>query len=165
MKRTVFFLSLLLVVSPLPPSCQKVKPFDRNEESAVDKELVLQLINAYRASGCDCGSEGYFAPATAVVWNDTLEQAAKVHSTDMYTNKNFSHTGSDGSSMTDRVKRLGYNWALCGENIGQGHKNEEQVIKGWINSPGHCSNIMYPTFKEIGMAKTGDYWTLVFGAL
>ena len=40
----------------------------------------------------------------------------------------------------------------------------EDTDNGWINSSGHCSNIMDPKFKEIGVAKVGDYWTLVFGA-
>ena len=163
MKRNVFFLSLMLIASPLTSSCQKEKKIESNNESSVNKELVLQLINTYRTSDCDCGSAGNFAPATPVIWNDTLELAAIVHSSDMFANNFFSHTGSDGSNMSERIKRLGYNWTTCGENIGKGYKNEEQMVTGWINSPGHCSNIMNPNFREIGAAKIGDYWTLVLG--
>ena len=163
MKRNILIISFLLLVCAFPSSCQEVNQIESNEESSINKGLVLQLINAYRTSGCDCGSEGYFAPATSLIWNDTLELAAKEHSTDMYSNNFFSHTGSDGSSMSDRIKRLGYNWTTCGENIGNGYKNEEQVVKGWINSPGHCRNIMNPNFKETGAARMGDYWTLVLG--
>jgi len=164
MKQILSILGFLLIVSPLSLSCQRLDPIEGNDVSSINRELLLHLINVYRTSGCDCGTEGYFAPATFVIWNDTLELAAKEHSTDMFSKNFFSHTGSDGSSMSDRIKRLGYNWTTCGENIGQGYKNEEQVVEGWINSPGHCRNIMNPNFKEIGAAKTGDYWTLVFGA-
>jgi len=162
MKHIILIISLLLLLSPLPSSCQKDNPSIRKIKSTVDKTLVINLINAYRSSGCDCGSEGFYAPASPVIWNDTLELAAHEHSTDMNRKKFFSHTGSDGSSTSARITRLGYNWMSCGENIGKGYKNEEQVIKGWINSPGHCSNIMNPNFKEIGAAKIGEYWTLVF---
>ena len=162
--RFTLIISFLLLTCTLPSSCQKVSQIERNDESSINKGLVLQLINDYRTAGCDCETEGYFAPTTSVIWNDTLELAAKEHSTDMFTENFFSHTGSDGSSMSERIKRLGYDWKTCGENIGQGYKNEEQVVKGWINSPGHCRNIMNPNFKETGAAKAGDYWTLVFGA-
>ena len=165
MKQSILLiLSLLMVVSQIPSSCEKENQRKRMEEGKVDKELVLQLINAYRISGCDCGTEGYYAPTTPVTWNDTLELAAKAHSADMFSKNFFNHTGSDGSIMNDRINRLGYNWSTCGENIGKGHKNEESVVIGCMNSPEHCSNIMYPKFKEIGAAKIGDFWTLVFGA-
>jgi len=164
MKRKSLIISILMIFCTLPSSCQKVNQMERNEEGSINKNLVLQLINDYRTSGCNCGAGGYFAATNPVIWNDTLELAAKVHSTDMYSKKFFSHTGSDGSKMSDRIQRLGYNWKTCGENIGQGYKNEEQVVNGWINSSGHCSNIMDPKFKEIGVAKVGEYWTLVFGA-
>jgi len=161
MKHNILIISILLIVSPLPSACQKDNQRKRKVEVAIDRKLVLNLINAYRTSGCDCGTEGYFTPAPPVTWNDTLEMAAKVHSSDMFSKYFFSHTGSDGSVTSDRIKRLGYNWTTCGENIGKGYKNEEQVVKEWIKSPEHCSNIMYPGFKEIGAAKIGDFWTLV----
>ena len=163
MGKNILFAIFLLIVSQLHSSCQKSDQVEYNDESSVDKELVLQLINVYRTSGCNCGSEGYFAPAAPVKWNNVLEKAAKEHCTDMYSNNFFSHIGSDGSRMSDRIKKLGYDWITCAENIGSGYKNEEQVIKGWINSPGHCSNIMNPNFKEIGVAMEGFYWTLVLG--
>jgi uncharacterized protein YkwD len=164
MKQHLYIISILLILSPLPSSCHKSNPIEPEDESSINKELVLQLINTHRASGCNCGSEGYYGPTTPVKWNDMLEMAAKTHSADMYSNNFFNHTGSDGSNMSDRIKRVGYNWTTCGENIGNGYKTEEQVVKGWINSPGHCRNIMNPNFKEIGMAMMGYYWTLTLGA-
>jgi uncharacterized protein YkwD len=165
MKRNVLFLSLLLTLSPLHSSCQKeANLLELREENTVDKETVLRIINAYRAAGCNCGKAGTFAPATPVKWNDTLELAAIVHSSDMYAKKFFSHKGSDGSRMGDRIKRLGYNWTMCGENIGRGYLTEDQVINGWMNSAGHCRNIMNPNFNEIGVARVGDCWTMVLGA-
>ena len=162
--RSTTFLGILLIVCHLSVFCQNSNLMKANEESAINRERIVQLVNDYRKKGCDCGSEGYFDPATPVRWNDTLALAAKEHSKDMYTNNFFSHTGSDLSSMGVRIRRQGYSWTICGENIGKGYKTEEQVITGWMNSPGHCSNIMNPKFKEIGVAKMGDYWTLVLGA-
>ncbi len=42
-------------------------------------------------------------------------------------------------------------------------------MQGWIDSPGHCANLMSPTFTEMGIAfvverksEPGIYWTQVF---
>ena len=161
-KWIVFIFCLLLIVCQLYISCQSGSPVE-DDESFAYKESIVQMINDYRRTGCDCGSEGYFAPASPVIWNDTLANAAKVHSTDMSANNFLNHTGSDGSSMGDRIKRLGYNMKTCGENIAKGYKNDKQVIQEWMKSPGHCRNIMIPYFKEIGFARVGDCWTLVLG--
>jgi len=142
-------------------SCDKEE--DPEMKQQIDKDLLLQLVNSYRSAGCNCGSEGYFAPTTPVAWHNSLALAAQGHSEDMFKKNFFSHTGSDGSTLGVRVSRSGYDWQTCGENIAMGHKTEKDVIEGWINSPGHCKNIMNPNFKEMGVFKSGDYWTQVFG--
>jgi len=129
----------------------------------INKTALLQLVNNYRTSGCNCTDSEYFAPTTPVRWSDTLSWAADDHSLDMYTNNFFSHTGSDSSNAGVRIKRRDYNWRTCGENIAKGYPTEEAVVQGWIKSPGHCKNIMNPNFKEMGVARRGSYWTQVFG--
>ena len=95
-------------------------------------------------------------------WNDTLEMAALDHYPDMAANKFFSHTGSDGSTFSDRMSRRGYNWWAGAENIAINY-SEEGTVKAWIESPGHCRNIMNSNYTEIGAARVGNYWTLVLG--
>jgi len=158
----IIFLTALVIFG----SCTKEVQETKNEiekETEKNLKLLLQLVNSYRASGCDCGSEGRFAATAPVVWNDKLEQAALDHSEDMFTNKFQSHTGSDGSNPGARLKRLGYDWKTCGENIAWGYQTEKSVVEGWIKSPGHCRNIMDPKYKEMGAARKGNYWTLVLG--
>ena len=43
------------------------------------------------------------------------------------------------------------------------NESEEGTVKAWIESPGHCRNIMNSNYTEIGVARVGDYWTLVLG--
>jgi len=138
-------------------------PIGNIPELSINRDLLLQLVNSYRAMGYSCGNKGYFEPANPLIWNDAIELAAYDHSLDMFTNDFFSHTGSDGSNLTDRMERRGYNWIVAGENIAWGYKTEEDVIEGWLSSPGHCANIMYPDFEEIGIAKVGTFWTQDFG--
>jgi uncharacterized protein YkwD len=60
---------------------------------------------------------------------------------------------------------VGYREKLVGENIAYGPKSAEEVVQGWLSSPGHCENIMDPRFAEMGVAyaqgqasKRGLYW-------
>lgn len=116
---------------------------------------IVQLVNAERAkAGCQ--------PLTL---NSTLTKAAQAHSADMAAHQNMSHTGSDGSTPGDRITRAGYTWSSYGENVAYGYSTPEQVMDGWMTSPGHRANILNCSFKEIGvgLAQPNSYWTQDFG--
>ncbi|MGM8228840.1 CAP domain-containing protein [Cellvibrio sp. ARAG 10.3] len=135
-------------------------------------ETELALINAHneaRALGRRCGTTWY-NPAPALRWDCRLGQASYVHSADMASNNFFSHTGSDGSSPFDRMRREGYQFSTAGENIGAGYRTVDAAVNGWLNSAGHCSNIMNPNFQDMGAARVDSatsayriYWTVGFG--
>jgi uncharacterized protein YkwD len=125
--------------------------------------LMLQLVNAARAKGCTCGTT-LMPPVNPLTWNTILAQAALAHSTDMNDNNYFSHTGLDGSSPGDRITAAGYIWTSYGENIAAGYPNEQSVMTAWLQSEGHCMNIMNAGFKEMGSGKDGTYWTQDFGS-
>ncbi len=132
------------------------------DPAAVNKARVLKLVNAVRAKGCNCGG-AWYGPAPAVRWNDRLEKAAQRHSNDMSRKRRMNHRGSDGSDAGVRLKRAGYTWRSYGENIAAGQRSEDEVIVSWIGSAGHCRNIMNPAFREMAVARSGNYWTQVFG--
>ncbi len=136
---------------------------------ALETEL-LNLINEARRTARSCGTTSYKAVAE-VAWSCTLEQAALSHSTDMATNNFFSHTGSNGLSAGDRIKATGYSYRTYGENIAAGQTSASQVMQGWLNSAGHCKNIMNANFTEVAVSKVDNsaadyriYWTQVFAA-
>lgn len=129
----------------------------------LDKELMLQLVNKVRSQGAKCGGKK-LAPAPPLVWSNQLEKAAFIHSKDMARKKYFNHTGSDGSTAADRMERSGYAWKSYGENIGLGYRDEQEAFAAWLSSAGHCRNMMNPQYKEIGVARSGNYWTQVFGS-
>jgi uncharacterized protein YkwD len=131
--------------------------------ASVNKTVMLQLVNDVRKTGCQCG-DTYYYPVSAVSWNNQLEAAAYKHSEDMYTNNYFDHTAPDGSNGGVRIERAGYNWTSFGENIAMGDRSEKEVVADWLQSPRHCKNIMNGNFKEMGVARAGNYWTQEFGA-
>jgi uncharacterized protein YkwD len=131
--------------------------------STVNKELLLKLVNEARTKGVQCG-DVWHPPVAPVGWNVQLEAAAYYHSADMKKNDYFSHIESDGSTGNIRIEKQGYIWMAYGENIGFGYTSEKEVVDGWLKSPGHCKNIMSRNFKEMGVARAGDYWTQDFAS-
>lgn len=131
------------------------------------KNEFLKQINQLRSQGCNCGTT-YMPPAPPVTWNTYLEQSAAGHAADMARQRYFSHTSKDGRSLEDRVALGGYvfngykSFAI-GENIAWGQESIIEVMNGWINSPGHCKNLMNPAFKEVGVAENNEYWVQDFG--
>jgi uncharacterized protein YkwD len=135
--------------------------------SESDRQMLTQ-VNIARSQSRYCGTENY--PATAALsWHCTLEDVAYAHSWDMGDYNFFSHTGSDGLTVGDRVRNAGYDWSAVGENIAAGQQTIDTVMAAWLDSPGHCANIMRPLYMEFGMASysvAGSdyriYWTQVF---
>ncbi|OJJ20616.1 hypothetical protein BKI52_16755 [marine bacterium AO1-C] len=125
---------------------------------------MLSLVNAARTQATTCGST-VKDPVAAIEWNDELAKAALDHSNDMQAQNYFSHTGQDGSSFGQRVRAAGYTGSPVGENIALGYRDEEAVIQGWLESTGHCNNIMNGNANQIGIARSaeGNYWTMVLG--
>lgn len=130
---------------------------------------VLELVNEARARPRRCGTES-FAAARPVRWSAALQEAAAGHAADMARHSYFSHTGRDGSNVDDRASQAGYAWRAIGENIAAGQMQAEAAVQGWLNSPGHCANLMAPNFTDMGAAfavntasSAGIYWVQVFG--
>jgi uncharacterized protein YkwD len=79
----------------------------------------------------------------------------------------MSHTGSDGSSPFDRIRRYGYNYRRAAENVAAGYSSAQDVMRGWMNSSGHRANILNPRYRDIGIGDASGnkrYWTETFGA-
>ena len=146
---------------------------DSTQETAVGietREAYLAAINAERAHPHDCGETRYEA-TTELVWNEQLAAAARKHSDDMAQNDFMSHDSSDGTPFKSRIQNEGYtSYDKIGENVAVGQESVAVVVAEWMESPGHCKNIMDPRFDEMGMAleknSTGSwkrYWTLDLG--
>lgn len=131
---------------------------------------ALDLVNEARARGTRCGVKSY-APAPPVALSGTLGGVALGHASDMAQHDYFEHEDLAGRTPADRVRAVGYRETLVGENIAYGPKTPEEVVHGWLDSPGHCENIMDPRFAEMGIAyapgrasKHGLYWVQVLAA-
>lgn len=151
------------------------------------EQYMLELINQARANpvsyaaslGIDL-NEGLApntisaAPKQPLVINPYLTDGAAQHSQWMLDSDTFSHTGSGGSSPTQRMTAAGYSlvipWAT-GENIGwmgtTGSLNataftksleEALFVDAGIAGRGHRLNLMSQNFVEVGVGiRTGQF--------
>tara|TARA_B100002051_G_scaffold273158_1_gene311392 strand:- start:3944 stop:4657 length:714 start_codon:yes stop_codon:yes gene_type:complete len=100
-----------------------------------------------------------------------LHQAAQGHVDDMEdVSQYLGHQSSDGRSLSDRIDEVGYQWRSIRENAASGQLSAKQVVKGWMNSPGHRANILSEDVTEIGIGFAVDdltketYWIQKFAA-
>jgi uncharacterized protein YkwD len=139
----------------------------RSVPSSLDASLALRalaLVNDIRARGTRCGTRS-FGPASPMTLSATLNAVALGHAADMAQHGYFEHQDLSGRSPAARVRAVGYAEKLVGENIAYGPETADEVIKGWLGSPGHCENMMDPRFTDMGIAysagqsaRRGLYW-------
>jgi uncharacterized protein YkwD len=152
----------IVVAAPFSPPAKR--------DVATVARRVLELVNQARARDRKCGSTSFRAvpPLTSA---PALDRAGLAHAQDMAAHSRFDHRGSDGSTPAQRATRAGYAWRTVGENIAAGAADADTVTQGWLDSPGHCANIMGPQFTQMGIgyavndkSKAGIYWSQVFGS-
>jgi len=161
---------------PAGAHCAPVAAWD--PQWAQFEQEVLVLTNAARAKGHNCDSEGNFGPASALSMEPHLRCSARLHSQYMArVGDDFAHTQREtGLDPFERMRAAGYSFFAAGENIAVGQSSPTEVVNGWLDSDGHCANIMNPQFTQIGIGydvgpydsgfgPSGDapYWTQNFG--
>ena len=112
---------------------------------------AASIVNGAREQGHRCGSNS-LPRANPVRLSSTLSEIARQHALDMARHHYFDHQDLSGRSPADRVKAAGYRERRVAENIAYGALSIEDAIAGWLNSTGHCENIMDPRFREMGIA-------------
>lgn len=130
---------------------------------------VVRLTNKARSRSQNCGKEGTMPAAPALSVNGKLTAAARGHARDMAAHSYFDHTSRTGRDPGQRISAAGYRWSWWGENIAAGFDTPQQVVAGWLDSDGHCANLMSRHFTQIGVgyAKDADsayrtYWVQDF---
>lgn len=132
---------------------------------------VLELTNQARAVGHNCDTRGSFGPAPPLEMDEVVREAARGHALDMGEQDYFMHDGLDGRSAFDRMRDAGYRGSQpWGENIATGQRTPRQVVDGWLDSDGHCANIMNPDYGVLGVgyafvesSRFGHQWVQNFG--
>ena len=121
---------------------------------------IENLINTARAQGS----------LHKLSINSQLTTAAQGHSADMACHNLLSHTGSDGSTIDQRILAAGYNPTDYIEII-FGSGDPQQAFNWWMNDPVHHDAIMDTGVTEMGggyayvsNSTYGEYYTVDFGS-
>jgi uncharacterized protein YkwD len=154
----IVLLSLLAAgrVEPAAPPVRKPRP--RGFQLSEEEKALLEATNEERR-------KHKLRPLRANPW---LFEAARKHSANMAKQQKVGHV-LDGKNPADRLRALGYRHRGCGENCAMGNRPPAQVVRGWMESPGHRRNILNRSFGEIGLGVAVDedgrrYWAQVFAA-
>lgn len=137
------------------PENDIILPDTNASEDTSFAQQILTLVNKERAK----------AGLKEVILDETLEKAAAVRAGEI--ERSFSHTRPDGSSFSNVLKDMGVTYKGAGENIAWGQKSPQEVMEGWMNSPGHRANILNPQFTKLGVghyqnSRGTNYWVQLF---
>ncbi|KMY54531.1 hypothetical protein AC623_11900 [Bacillus sp. FJAT-27231] len=93
-----------------------------------------------------------------------LSSVARKKSEDMLAKNYFSHTSPTYGSPFDMMKQFGITYRTAGENIAKGQRTPAEVVKAWMESPGHRANILNKDYTHIGVGyvENGNIWTQMF---
>jgi uncharacterized protein YkwD len=120
-----------------------------------EQQVVALINNERRRAHC---------PALRV--DGKLRAAARSHSADMATNNFISHTGTDGSSATDRMQKAGYPQGLS-ELLARGGDNPQAVVRSWSRDKADRAELLDCGARAIGVGVAfrgrTAYWTADFG--
>ena len=131
--RSSAYWTLVLINMPPEPAPSETRAFELRVFELTNREREKQGI-------------------PPLIWHDTLSDAARAHAEDLTRNNMGGHTGSDGSSPSQRMERAGItNRRQSGENVARGQRTPEAVLASWMSSPGHRANILNVNYTHLGV--------------
>lgn len=126
--------------------------------AAMENDAFTLLNDERAAEGVD-----------ALIMDGDLRAVARAHSEDMVARDFFAHENPDGESPFDRIQAAGLEYSAAAENIAWNSFPDPvaTAVDGWMNSPGHRTNILNPVYTHTGMGVAdngsgGFYFTQVF---
>lgn len=125
---------------------------ESNTDSSQFEQQVLELVNQERSK----------AGLGSLSMSSELSNMAMVKAQDMYNNHYFDHNSPTHGSPFDMMKEFGITYNSAGENIANGQTTPTQVMKDWMNSPGHKANILNKSYTQIGIAFYNNEWVQEF---
>ena len=126
------------IISPPPLRVEKEAP-----TALLTRSGIISLTNVNRAAN-------NLVPLRE---NIKLNSAAELKVKDMFSKQYFAHVSPQGDDAGDLTEKVSYQFLRIGENLASGNfTNDQELIQGWMDSPGHRANILNTAYEEIGVA-------------
>ncbi len=148
----IFF--ILMLTAPIFSEAKQHKMSAAQKEQTMDRQ-ILTLVNEHRSK----------IGLKPLIFNNAINKEALGHSQNMASGSvAFGHDGFE--QRAERLRKAIPNANGTGENVAYGSRTAEDVVKMWLNSPGHRKNIEGKfNLTGIGIAKSADgtlYYTQMF---
>lgn len=142
--------------------------YNESKKTYIDSS-VSQVSETAKETARLVNIERSKAGLSALIIDGQLSKIATIKAEDMNNNNYFAHTSPTYGSPWDMAKRFGYTYRSFGENIAMGQRTPAEVVKAWMDSPGHKANILSKSYTNIGagIAKDSDgriYWVHMFSS-
>lgn len=125
-------------------ACTEKEPTAEEKASLQFKTELIKIVNAEREK-------------TGVLPLSSSEELAKpadLRAAEI--NISFSHTRPGGERWVTVFDKYSLEYTRAGENLANGFKTPEAVMKAWMNSPSHRANILNPDYASIGIGYFKD---------
>ena len=86
----------------------------------------------------------------------------------------MSHRDRQNRGLGERLRAVSYAFSTAVENVAVGYPSVADVVDAWLESDGHCENVMNAEVREFGLAcidagsggvaEESRYWALVLAA-
>jgi uncharacterized protein YkwD len=146
--KTLILLCCVLVAAVAVETTGAIQTAGASIRLTSSEKSVLALVNHARTS------RGLHSVRVV----GALEKAARSHSHNMIVRDYFSHNSASGATFSSRLCAFGYSPSGCtswcvGEIIGYSSSSStpSSVFRAWMNSPGHRTIILTPSFRDVGV--------------
>lgn len=113
------------------------------DRSGRDAPHLVALMNVERAR-VGLRPLTLSAPISVVAHAYACEAAAR---------RDIGHTGSDGSKLSERLRRGGISASMVAENNASFYRTPEAAMAAWMASPHHRENILRPDARFVGVGQ------------
>lgn len=126
-------------------------PLDAADTAAIITEILRQANRARSAVG-----------ARPLAPDPALDTAAREYAAELAERGAIGHSSTTPGRRTvrERLRAAGANYRRSGENLALMQNTASQlpvrVVRGWLRSPGHRTNLLDPRFRYSGLGVTRD---------
>ena len=123
--------------------------------SATDVPQVVALMNAERAR----------AGLAPLILSAKISAVAQAFACENAARGSITHTGTDGSNLTERLRRGGVAASMVSENTAALYGTPAGAVAAWMASPPHRANILRPNARAVGVGQadgTRAAWVVDF---
>jgi len=140
-------------------------PWEHTEQQAID------IVDALRERGGDCGTEGYLHATPSLRLHGALTCAARAHAVAMADAAFFGHTAPDEPVLEARIETVDYRGSVI-EHLAAGAQDAEHAVdQVWGSSDQHCADLLSGDHIDVGLGFVGNtvgeqyptYWVILLG--